>query len=158
MITIVNEQPIKETSFENIKSEMLKNNLAIFKDGHKEAILFYKDCPRGCIIFSTESGIYLYKPPTNPNNICYQPQYFYTIHLNFDHFGSIFELPMIQFVDDPYIKEIQIDRRVLRTIDIPGYKPVNILVKPDATNGEIALAIVEELGIKLDKNEEEKND
>lgn len=90
-----------------------KNNFAIFKDGHKEKIKFFRDCPNDYIIFVTKSGIYLYKPdPMKHYESCYQPHYFYTIQLDFEDAGSYFAFPRMYFVEDPYIKEIQIDRSI----------------------------------------------
>lgn len=133
-----------------------KNNFAIFKDGHKEEIIFFRDCPNDYIIFSTESGIYLYKPdPMKHYESCYQPHYFYTICLDFEDVGSYFAFPRVHFVEDPYIKEIQIDRNVLRTINIPGFKDIDILTSPEPTYEEIACAIVKELGVEFEVERKE---
>ena len=135
-----------------------KNNFAIFKDGHKEEIIFFRDCPNEYIIFSTESGIYLYKPDPikqYSDEKFHQPHYFYTIHLDFEDVGSYFAFPRMCFVEDPYIKEIKIDRSVLRTIDIPGFKCVDIFTSPDPTYEEIACAIIKELGVKFEVERKE---
>lgn len=128
---------------------MKARNYATFKDGHEEDIFYYKDLLHGCIIFSTKSGIYFYRPKQEtPGVYGLESQEYFIVQMIFD--DNSISLPKMIFASYPYIRNITIDRRVERKFTVPDHGNGTILVDPDASQEEIACAIMNELGVILD--------
>lgn len=132
---------------------MKRGSFATFRDGHEEEIFYYKDCAPGNILFATESGVYFYKKgPEVPGIVGTFPKEFFTIEMAFED-GNVLGFPRIYFSDNPYLTSVTIDRRVERRFNVPGYGTGSVLVDPNATVEEIAVAIVTEMGVVISDEE-----
>lgn len=128
-------------------------NYAVFKDGHEEDIFYYKELPNDSVLFSTQSGIYFYNPdPDIPGaHGLTVAQKFYTIRMRI---VDQLTLPTLEFVGDPYLRHIMIDRRIERRFTVPNYGSGSVLVHPNASVESIAVAIMHEMGVKLEEEGE----
>lgn len=133
-----------------------RNSKAIFKDGHEEKIVYFERSPLG-MVFVTKSGMYIHRrervtfiqPDIVPIDVFYRVNFASPSMLSMsDTLGH--DLPA-EFTYAP-IKTVQLDLRVEYDYalfkknddkEVP-YTTGTILVKPNASDLEIRLAILKD--------------
>lgn len=121
-----------------------------FIDDHEEDVVYFKVFDERHLLFATESGVYFYKKAPDTPGVCgLIPREFYAIGM--DICDNPTALPDMYLVDECSIKTLVLDRRVKVKFTVPGYGEGVVLAMPDATRGEIAQAIMSEMGVEIDE-------
>lgn len=123
---------------------MERNDYVTFKDGHTEKIVYWEE-NRDVILFATESGVYMYRPITVPDEMMglVKSTDFFRVSID-GRLGLLYRKKEFS------IGTITLDKRVKCTykthVKGTGFgKQGMVLVAPDATQDEIEAAILKEI-------------
>lgn len=127
-----------------------------FKDGHKEEIFYFKKYKNSGLIFATKSGVYGYREVTSIPGVCgIIPRY------QFIKLGMEGPAPTITTEEAFDIASVTIDERIKIAYALTDREDGDVLdagyvlVPPNATEDQIKLAVIDDLGcLEIEKMED----
>lgn len=121
-----------------------KRSYVTFTDGTEADILWFEQSENNHVLFVTKDGVYTYIPSIQiPSVTGLEPHEFYRVYLS--------NTGVMSMTSTSSIKSICIDTRVEYNVYIPVLGSSTILAAPDASDKDIALAIVTELNAEWER-------
>lgn len=127
-----------------------------FKDGHKEEIFYFKKYNNGGLLFATTSGMYGFRRHHSISSVCgFGPQN------QFIKLGMEGPTPIVTAEEIFDIDSVTIDTRIKVAYALTDREDGDllnegyVLVSPNATDDQIKLAIIDDLGsLEIEKMED----
>lgn len=139
---------------------METKSFATFKDGHTEDILYFERKNECAVLFTTKSGMYLYKKGVIPECVAGMrvSTDFFRLNMRFSKFldrrgGDITQLTCEENYD---IQSITLDERVPYEFSIYAdgvYITGEVMAAQDASEEEVRKLVLDDLDISIEKKE-----